>query len=348
MRSIEAIALRVTLLVVGIGLVLVVGWQLRGLILLVLLAVVLAAAMSVPVDALTSRGVPRVVAVVGSFLTVLAAIVVVIALLVPPLVNQVGELVANAPSLVAEARERIEAALGSILPGRTDPSLDGLGAEMQRQLLGALPSAAALLEVPIALVAGIANVVIVLFLSGLLVLEAPRAAPLIRRIAGPGRAEPTLRLVDAMRGKLARFIGAQLLVMTIVGAGTGLGMFLLGVPYVVPLAVLAFLTEAIPLVGPYIAGVPIIAVALLDSPTTGLAMAVWIVIVQQLEGSVILPTVAGNTLRLSPVVVMLAVLAGASLAGVLGALLAVPLVALGQVVLESVVLPVLDRRHGAA
>ncbi len=127
--------------------------------------------------------------------------------------------------------------------------------------------------------------------------------------------------------------------MAITGLGTALGMLVLGVPFPLPLGLLAFLTEAIPMVGPYIAGVPIVLIAFSESPITGVLMAAWIFGLQQLEGYVLAPSILRHAVDLSPVIILLAIVAGGTLAGVLGALIAVPLVAALQVLVREVVLP---------
>jgi putative heme transporter len=150
---------------------------------------------------------------------------------------------------------------------------------------------------------------------------------------------PALNLVDTAAAKLGGYIRGQLLVMAVTGVGTAVGMMLLGVPFALPMGLLGFLAEAIPLAGPIIAGVPVLVLAFLESPTTGLLMLVWLIVLQQLEGWLLYPIIQGRILSLSPLVVVLAVLAGATLYGVLGAVIAVPIVAIVDVILREVVFP---------
>jgi predicted PurR-regulated permease PerM len=127
-------------------------------------------------------------------------------------------------------------------------------------------------------------------------------------------------------------------------------MWVLDVPFAVPLGALSFITAAIPLAGAFIAGGPIVLVALTVSPGTGLLMAAWLVVLQQLEGSVITPYIQGRVVNLSAIAVLLGVLAGTSVAGIVGGIIAIPLVAVADVVLRDIVFPLRrraeTRRHG--
>jgi predicted PurR-regulated permease PerM len=115
------------------------------------------------------------------------------------------------------------------------------------------------------------------------------------------------------------------------------------VPFAVPLGALSFITASIPLAGAFIAGGPIVLVALTDSTATGLLMAAWLVVLQQLEGSVITPYIQGRIVNLSAIAVLLGVLAGTSIAGIVGGIIAIPLVAVADVVLRDIVFPLRRR-----
>jgi predicted PurR-regulated permease PerM len=150
--------------------------------------------------------------------------------------------------------------------------------------------------------------------------------------------------------KLGAYVRGQLLVMTIIGVGTFLGLVVVGlfvsgepIPFAVPLAALSFITAAIPMAGAFIAGAAIVLVSLTVSPLAALLMAGWMIVLQQLEGSVITPYVQGKVVNLSAVVVLLAVVAGTSLAGIVGGIIAIPVVAVVDVIIRDVVFPLRRR-----
>src|SRR5699024_9641244 len=110
--------------------------------------------------------------------------------------------------------------------------------------------------------------------------------------------------------------------------GIGLGAAILGLPLVLPLTILVFLGSFIPIVGALVTGSVAVLVALVDQDVqTAVIMLVIVLLVQQIEGNVLQPWLMGNAVSLHPVAVLLAVTAGTSVAGILGALLAVPIAA---------------------
>ncbi|KAE8764760.1 AI-2E family transporter [Georgenia thermotolerans] len=133
---------------------------------------------------------------------------------------------------------------------------------------------------------------------------------------------------------LGGYARTQILVAFVDAVGISLGAFILGVPLALPIGVLVFLFSFIPIVGAFISGAVAVLVALVDQgPVTALIMLAIVLAVQQLEGNVLQPWLQGNALALHPIAILLAVTAGTGLAGVLGALFAVPLVAVVNTVM---------------
>jgi predicted PurR-regulated permease PerM len=150
--------------------------------------------------------------------------------------------------------------------------------------------------------------------------------------------------------KLGAYVRGQLLVMTLIGVGSAIGLVVVGLllngeplPFVVPLGALSFITAAIPLAGAFIAGGVIVLVSLTVSPLSALAMLAWVIGLQQLEGSIITPYVQGRIVNLSAVVVLLAVVAGTTIAGIVGGIIAIPVVAVIDVIIRDVVFPLRRR-----
>lgn len=128
---------------------------------------------------------------------------------------------------------------------------------------------------------------------------------------------------------LSEFIRQQAFVGFIDAFFIGLGLWILGVPLVIPLSVLTFVGAFIPIIGAFVAGTFAVLIALVSNGwTTALIVLGVVLLVQQLEGNVLQPVIQGRGLQLPPAVVMLAVTAGGSFAGIIGALLAVPVAAL--------------------
>jgi putative heme transporter len=158
--------------------------------------------------------------------------------------------------------------------------------------------------------------------------DGPKFVPWASGLAGP-RAAPHVAAV-AERGwtTLSGFIRAQSLVGLVDAVFIGIGLAVLGVPLALPLAVLVFFGGFIPIVGAFVTGALAALVALVANGfTTALIVVGLVVLVQQLEGNVLQPVLMGRTLDLHPAVVILAVTAGGATAGITGAFLAVPVVA---------------------
>ncbi len=134
---------------------------------------------------------------------------------------------------------------------------------------------------------------------------------------------------------MSGFLRAQALVGAVDAVAIGAGLVILGIPLAVPLSILTFFGAFIPIIGATVTGILAALVALVsDGLTDALIVAGIVLVVQQLEGNVLQPALVGHTLDLHPVVVLLAVTAGGSLFGIVGAFLAVPLVAVAAAVVR--------------
>jgi predicted PurR-regulated permease PerM len=152
----------------------------------------------------------------------------------------------------------------------------------------------------------------------------------------PHRRERMRRSVERIAGAVGGYVAGVLLQATIAGVLTYVVLAILGVPFRAPLAVLVFLFDLIPLVGATIAAVGVGIVTLfVDFPTTTIVWAVWSIVYQQVENSVIQPQIQRRTIQVHPFVVMVSVLCGATLIGVLGALVAIPVAASIQILLRE-------------
>ena len=120
----------------------------------------------------------------------------------------------------------------------------------------------------------------------------------------------------------------QLLLMLAIGLATFLGLILLGIPYALPLAILAGLLEIIPTLGPILAAVPAVIIALTISPGMAIVVVGLYIVIQMLENNILVPKIMQRAVGLNPVIVIIGVVIGANLLGVAGALLSIPFIAL--------------------
>ena len=146
------------------------------------------------------------------------------------------------------------------------------------------------------------------------------------------------RVEDACRrvsNKVSAWLGGQLLLGGIIGGTAALGLFLMGVPYFYVLALIAGIGEMIPIIGPVIAAIPAIAVAFTVSPALAFGVALFFFVQQQFENHILVPKVMERQVGVSAAVVIVALLIGGTLLGIVGAILAVPTVAIIQVIFEE-------------
>jgi predicted PurR-regulated permease PerM len=129
------------------------------------------------------------------------------------------------------------------------------------------------------------------------------------------------------------YVTGNLAISLIAGITSTAALLILGVPFAIALGLVVAILDLIPLAGATIAAILVTTVAFLDSTTSGIIMLIFFVIYQQLENQVLQPVVYGRTVRLSPLVVLIAVLIGAEIAGVIGALAAIPVAGTVQVLL---------------
>ena len=338
-RSVAGITFRASLVVVGVVLAAYLLYQLRLLLILVFLAILLAAGLH-GAARFFERFVPRILAVLFTYVLLIGAVGLVLSLIFPPLVREAVQFADDAPRIADDLRSGAISTIDGIAG-------EGSGEELVDSLTGgardALPQIGSLLSVPLTLVGILANAFVVIFLSALMLIERDRVRGWALEFVDERDRQVLLGVTRTALLRLGSYVRGQLMVMAIIGVGSAAGMFLLGVPFAVPLGALSFITASIPLAGAFIAGGPIVLVALTVSPLTALLMAGWLIVLQQLEGSVITPYIQGRVVNLSAIAVLLGVVAGTSLAGIVGGIIAIPLVAVADVVLRDIVFPLRRR-----
>jgi predicted PurR-regulated permease PerM len=179
----------------------------------------------------------------------------------------------------------------------------------------------------------IVGTVTVAFLTFFMLLEGPTWVERFYGLLKP-ESQPRWRKVghDIYR-QVGGYVTGNLAISVIAGSLATIALLILGVPFAVALGLVVGLLDLIPLVGATLAAVIVVAVAFLHSPTAGIVMIVFFVLYQQFENHVLQPLVYHRTVALSPLVILISVLIGAELAGVLGALAAIPVAGAIQVLI---------------
>ena len=322
-------------LLTAIGLMLLV--RLQHLLLLIFISVLLAAAMSGPVDFFQRLRVPRLVSASVLQLLVVGAIAVGVWLATPMLVDQATGLADTVPAKVQEFRglqnsyndlRRQYPQLGSL-----DKQLTSIGGRLANAV------GSRLVDLPLRLASVLLDLLAISVLSALIVAKRQQLEDFALTMVHPRHRAQARKVVDEMWSRLGRYVRAKLIVMAIVGTITYGALLVIGVRYPLLLAVIVALGELIPQVGPWVARVPLFAVAALDGGVTLLLAVVASVVIENLKGYLISPVVEGSQLDIDPLTVIIAVLVGGALLGPIGALVAVPAAACVQVICEEVLIP---------
>ncbi len=304
----------------------------RDVLLLVFIAGFLAVALGPAVDKLSQGRVPRVGAILLVYLGILAAIVGVGLLVVPPVVEQVDNLVQDVPGYLADLRQNDTFR-------QYDDKYD-LSQKLNEQA-SSLPSrlgdaAGALQSVTVGVFSAGVQLITVLTMTFFLLLDGRRFVEFALSFRGR-RGEERLRpLAEDIYKSTAGYVAGALTLGTIAGTSAFIVLELLGTPFAVPLAVLMFFLDLVPLVGATIAGVIIaIVTAFTDFPADTIVWVVFFLIYQQVENNVLQPFVYKRAVSVAPLLVIVSILIGSSLLGVLGALIAIPVAAAIQIVVRD-------------
>lgn len=321
---------KVMLVIAASWLALTMILELRSLLVQLSIAAFLAIAADPVVRRLERRGIGRgkgvLLVMSGAFVMLALAV----AVFVPPLVDQGDRLIEAAPGIVGDVRD-------SSVYRQADERfniVDRATAQAEK-----LPSLVGdqLTSVVGAVIAGVFGALTILFLTVFLLLGGGQVARGIVRLF-PKLAEPRWwSVVQGTYGGVSAFVGGMIIIALLGGTSLAIVAALLGLPYALPLGLWMMMLEIIPMIGATIGAIPAVIVAFVAGGTLeGLVMIAFVIAYQQVENIVIQPKVQGRQAELSALVVFLAVLIGSQLLGVLGALFAVPLAGVLQIIARQV------------
>jgi len=271
------------------------------------------------VTKLSKIKIPRAVSIIVTYILVFGLFGVVIVSIVPPLVEQTTNF---ANSLPANLKN-----LGIFT------YLEGDVAKELVTRLGGIP--AQIIKAGVSFFSNAVSVLVVLVFTFYLLQARDKLDVQLGLFFGDEKRKELGKLIDRLEVRLGGWARAQIALMTIVGFITYLGLVLLGIPFALPLAILAGLLEIVPILGPFLAAIPLVIIGLSISPVMGLAVVALAFLVQQLENYVLIPKIMQKSAGVSPIITLLALAIGAKLAGVFGILFAVPVVITLQVLLTE-------------
>jgi predicted PurR-regulated permease PerM len=324
---------RVFFTLVALGVLLYVLYLVRSVLGLLLIAVFLAVALGPAVDRVSRLKLPRPASILAVFLCLFLAIFLIGLIVVPPIVDEVQSFAKNVPQYITDIR-------GNSTLREYDDKYD-ITAKLEDQassLPGRLGEAAGALQaVTVGVFSTILQLVTVLTITFFLLLDGGRIVNFVFGQSRPHHEGRMRHVAAEIYGATGGYVAGALSLATAAGVSTYIVLSILGVPFAVPLAVLMAFFDLIPLVGSTIGGVLVALVTLFaDFPGDTIVWAVFVIVYQQFENSVLQPLVYRRTVNLHPLAVITAILVGSSLLGVLGALVAIPIAAALQIILKDV------------
>jgi predicted PurR-regulated permease PerM len=311
-----------------------IGVAARNVLFLMLMAIILAAGLQPFIAWLRGhlplgRG-PAILLVYGVFLVVVVAMAL---LVVPAAVAQFDRTVASLPPFFERAREWA-ATLRPATLARTVESLIDAAARTLKAPDGT-PSTGQVVQLGLTLAEVLATVLTLLTVVYFWLTEHARLQRYVLAFVPQGRRRRARDVWNAAETRLGMWVRGQLILMSSIGIATGVAYTLLGLPSAVLLGLLAALAEAVPIVGPLLGAIPAVLVAATISPQLAIAVAGVYLVLQLIEGNILVPLVMRNTTGISPFLVIMSVLVGGAVGGFVGALIAVPIAAAGEVLIEG-------------
>lgn len=317
-------------LAIGVLLLVVLVRQLAGVLLIFLAAAILAYVLNPVVKLLEGRGTPRTVAVLGVF-AVLATVLGVAGLaLVVPAVRQIQSLFSNPQILVDGATQLVDRARSIPYVGDQIGSLDRRSLINQAQK--AAPSGQTVSRALTGFVGGVFSTVFNLFLLAIisiyLLVDRDRMTNAALWVLPETVRDQTVEMLEVVEQRFVKFVKGQLLLCLLMGVvGWAIVQFTIG-SYAIALGLWVGLMEFIPVIGAFLGAVPAVAVALLVSPVQALVVAALFLVAQQIEGNILVPKVIGDSVNVHPLWVLFGVMAASTLYGIVGALFALPAIAI--------------------
>lgn len=289
---------------------------------------------------------PRALSVLLTLLVFATLILLLLAYTIPIVVEQLTALALEVPTIVEQVEswlDRLRGGLGGTVSERRVQSIiDQISATAGESVAafaaGIVTRLANIVSVLLGVVAGVVA-------AFYLLLDHENVSSYARIYAPVGSEGVVDRLLTGINRVLSGFLRGQVIVALIVGTLVGVALLILGVPYAFLLAVIAAVFELVPYLGPILAAIPAVLLALSESPGTALLVGGAFFVIQQVESLVLSPKIVGAQIRLHPVTIIFSVLIGSQILGVLGIFLAVPIAGVVKVFVEELLLSPRERQE---
>lgn len=305
--------------------VLAIGWlfiELRGIFVIIFVSYIIMAALTPSVERLRSWRIPKGIAAATVYIVTVLAILLVIVPIIPFLIEQVQLLFMQFPSYL----DRVTHDLGFNITSDQiqDIFTDEIGTIGQNAV-----------QVTQAFFGGLFSLLSIFVISFYLLLDHEKVKTGISSLFHKDYRQKAVETLSLVEVKLGAWLRGQLLLSCVIGLTTWVALYVVGVPFALPLALIAGILEIIPTLGPILAAIPAVIIAFNVSPTLGIVTIAIYLGIQFLENNLIVPKVMQRAVGLNPVVIIIGIIVGSQLLGVAGALLSIPFISMIKVILSS-------------
>ena len=292
-----------------------------------------------PVGYFERQGLSKIWGIVIIYLLVVALLALLMWFAIPRLIKELNEVSTMLPGYVAQLQDISNRIHNLHLPGKLDLLLKDNTIRIENYIYTLLKS--------------MVNGIYIFFSKALIIVFAPILAFYFIKDGGKIKTAfltllpPAVRRdVSLLTGKIddvwTEYLKGHLFISSLVGLVTGIAALIIGVDFALVIGIIAGLTNLVPYFGPILGGIPAIILALAQSWRDGLYMAIAIILIQLLEANLLTPKIIGERLRMHPLIIVFALLAGGELLGILGMLIAIPLTAALRIIFSYIYLKFVD------
>jgi predicted PurR-regulated permease PerM len=328
--------IQTVLTIAGVAILLAVLWAAREAVMLVYVSALIAMGFSPlvklierPRPGIGRRRVPRWLAILVIYASIVAAVVLLGLMIIPPLVAQAESLWARLPNEFNRLQSFFIRHKLMTHPVTLEEAVQNAPAGSGENAVGTVLVAIS------SLIGGVFGLITILILTFYLLIEAGSMFEYIVRFVPAGRRDDLAVAARQAVAKVSAWLRAQIVLAGVMGTFSAVGLVLMGVPYFYVIALIAAIGETIPIVGPVIGGITAVGVAITVSAKLALMVGAYFLVLHQLEANILVPKIMERNVGVSPVAVMIALLIGGALWGLVGAILAIPTVAILSVVVEE-------------
>ncbi len=299
-------------------------YLLRDVILILILSIIIASAVSPFADWLQKNKIPRLLGVLFLYLTFFSLVIFLLSLIVPFVSLQISDLTQALPKFIASISGALEKAQESTnsryfdFLSEVQNILDNFSGFLQA-------SSQSVLNILINIFGGVLSFLAIIVISFYLSVMKQGITSFLESVVPEKYENYVTGLWQRAERKVGRWFQGQLLLAMTVGLIVFVGLSLFQIKYALVLGIVAMMLEIIPIVGPVVSAIPGVILAFSQSPTLGVWVLVFYIVVQQAESHILTPLILGKSLGLNPITVIIAILIGGKMAGILGIILAVPI-----------------------